>query len=105
MQAAAVDGLWSTAGNRPIGRQDLKGVSARVGRDQVTQAGGVVAVLDDDGEFVLPAEQGERLICCLASADAWGGGVIQGCGFVTLPAAGGLEISDGEGGFAVEMKE
>ena len=48
--AAAVDDLWSTAGNKPIDRQNLQYMSARVGRDQVTQAGGVIASLDDDGE-------------------------------------------------------
>ena len=103
--AAAVDGLWSTTGNKPIDRQNLKGVSARVSHDQVTQAGGVVASLDDDGEFVLPAKEGEHLLCHLESADIGGGEVIQGCGFLTLPASGELEITDGEGGFSVGMKE
>ncbi|MFI7598866.1 hypothetical protein [Actinoplanes sp. NPDC049681] len=103
--AAAVDGLWSTTGNKPIDRQNLQGVSARVSRDQVTQAGGVVAALDDDGEFVLPAKPGPHLICHLESADIGGGEVVQGCGFLTLPASGALRITDGEPGFSVGMKE
>ncbi|UQU62306.1 hypothetical protein COUCH_25120 [Couchioplanes caeruleus] len=103
--AAVVDDLWRTTGNKPVDRQNLKGVSARVSRDQVTQAGGVVAALDDDGEFVLPAKQGPHLICYLESADIGGGEVVQGCGFLTLPASGELEITDGEPGFSVGMKE
>jgi hypothetical protein len=103
--AAAVDELWSTTGNRAIDGQNLKSLTARVSQDQVTQAGGVVAALHDDGEFVLPAEQGEHLICYLETADVGGGEVIQGCGFLNLPASGELEVSDGEGGFTVGVKE
>jgi hypothetical protein len=103
--AAAVDDLWSTAGNKPIDRQNLKGVSARVTRDQVTQAGGVVAPLDDDGEFVLPVKEGPHLLCRLDSAIDNGPDVVQGCGFLTLPASGELGITDGENGFSAQMKE
>ncbi|WP_199516849.1 hypothetical protein [Nucisporomicrobium flavum] len=103
--AAAVDDLWSTTGNKPIGQQDLPYMAAQLNRDQVTRAGGVVAPLDDDGEFVLPAKEGEYLLCHLESADIGGGEVIQGCGFLTLPASGELEISRGEGGFRAGIKE
>ncbi|MFI7543782.1 hypothetical protein [Actinoplanes sp. NPDC049599] len=41
--AAAVDDLWSATGNKPIDQQNLRYISARVSRDQVTQAGGVIA--------------------------------------------------------------
>ncbi|MEV4704026.1 hypothetical protein [Actinoplanes sp. NPDC049316] len=103
--AAAVDDLWSTTGNKPISQQDLPYMAAPLNRDQVTQAGGVIAPLDDDGEFVLPAEEGQYLLCHLEPADIGDGGVIQGCGFLTLPASGELEISRGEGGFRAAMKE
>ena len=103
--AAAVDDLWSAAGNKPIDQQNLRYMSARVGRDQVTQAGGVIASLDDDGEFVLPAKGGSHLLCRLFPAVGGGAEVIRGCGFLTLPASGELEITDGEGGFSVGMKE
>ena len=102
--AAAVDDLWSTAGNKPIDRQNLQYMSARVGRDQVTQAGGVIASLDDDGEFVLSAKEGEHLLCHLEQGES-GREWARGCGFLTLPASGELEITDGEGGFSVGMKE
>ncbi|MFI7597261.1 hypothetical protein [Actinoplanes sp. NPDC049681] len=103
--AAAVDDLWSTTGKKPISQQDLPYMHAQLTRDQVTQAGGVVAPLDDDGEFVLPAKEGAYLLCHLESADIGGGEVIQGCGFLTLPASGELEISRGEGGFRARMKD
>ena len=103
--AAAVDGLWSTTGNKPIDQQDLPHMTARLDRDQVTQAGGVIASLDDDGEFVLPAKEGTHLLCHLDSAIDSGPDVVQGCGFLTLPASGELRITDGEGGFSVGMKE
>jgi hypothetical protein len=66
--AAAVDDLWSATGNKPIDQQNLRYMTARVDRDQVTQAGGVIASLDDDGEFVLPAKEGTHLLCHLDSA-------------------------------------
>ncbi|MEU7903744.1 hypothetical protein [Actinoplanes sp. NPDC049118] len=102
--ATAVDGLWSTTGNDPIDNQNPKDVSARVSRDQVTQAGGVVASLDDDGEFVLPAKEGAHLLCHLERGES-GREWARGCGFLTLPASGELRITDGEGGFYAEMKE
>ncbi|MFC3385405.1 hypothetical protein [Couchioplanes azureus] len=103
--AAAVDDLWSTSGNKPIGQENLKYMSARVSRDQVTQAGGVIAPLDEDGEFVLPAKEGSHLLCRLLPAVDGGAEVIRGCGFLTLPASGELSITDGEGGFYAEMKD
>ena len=103
--ATAVDDLWRTTGNDPIDRQNLKGASARISRDRVTQAGGAVAALDDDGEFVLPAKEGEHLLCYLESADIGGGEVIQGCGFLTLPASGELRITDGENGFSAVTED
>ena len=71
----------------------------------MTQAGGAVAALDDDGEFVLPAKEGEHLLCYLESADIGDGEVIQGCGFLTIPASGELRITDGENGFSAVTED
>ncbi|MEV6602143.1 hypothetical protein AB0M36_35635 [Actinoplanes sp. NPDC051346] len=103
--AAAVDKLWSDTGNDPIGQQDLSYLDARINRDQVTQAGGVIAALDDDGEFVLPAKEGQYLLCRLESADIGGGEVIQGCRLLALPASGELRITSADGGFYAKMKD
>ncbi|MFI7597260.1 hypothetical protein [Actinoplanes sp. NPDC049681] len=102
--AAAVDDLWSTTGNKPIGQQDLPHIDARLSRDQVTQAGGVVAALDDDGEFVLPAREGPHFLCHLERGES-GQEWARGCAFLTLPASGELRITDGEGGFSAQVKK
>jgi len=41
--AAAVDDLWRAGGNKPIDQQNLPYISAQLNREQVTQAGGVIA--------------------------------------------------------------
>jgi len=102
--ATAVDDLWRTTGNDPIDRQNLKGASARISRDRVTQAGGAVAALDDDGEFVLPAKEGEHLPCRLERGES-GREWVRGCGFLTLPASGELRITDGENGFSAVTED
>ncbi|MEV6598591.1 hypothetical protein AB0M36_17195 [Actinoplanes sp. NPDC051346] len=99
---AAVDDLWSAAGVAPP--EDMPHANIPLSRDQVTRAGGVIAPLDREGRFALPAKEGGYLLCRLKQTES-GGERTRGCGVLTLPAAGKLRITDGEGGFHAVLKE
>ncbi|WP_143162608.1 hypothetical protein [Couchioplanes caeruleus] len=64
--ADTLDDLWTAADVQPVDQTAMRYMSVPLSRDQATRAGGEIAPLDDDGEFVLPP--GSAITCSAASS-------------------------------------
>lgn len=89
-----------TAGIDVPGAADLPYVGGRVLRDGVTQAGGTLATVDQDGRFALTVT-GRHTVCRLVEAPQVD--VLKGCAVLDLPAQGTLELSVGDDGLRAAL--
>ena len=81
---------------------DLPYAGGRVLHDDVTRAGGVLAVVDEDGTFALRAT-GRHTVCRVAEAPQVD--VLRGCAVVDLPTDGRLRLSVGEAGLQATLDD
>jgi hypothetical protein len=75
-------------------------VSGRVLHESVTQAGGTLVTVDDQGRFTLRAP-GRRVLCLLYPAGQVD--LLGGCAAVDLPAEGTLTVGTGDAGVTASV--
>ena len=77
-------------------------MGATLSESDVSELGGTVTPVEEDGDFRITAPPGKYAVCYWA--DGIGGGV-AGCSDLELPREGELAAFWGEAGFYIAVKE
>ena len=91
------------AGADPPSPADLPYVSVRVRHEEVTALGGSLSPIDAHGEFTTGLT-GARYLCLLREVPQQAD-LLRGCAQLTLPRAGRLEVTVGEGGMRAVLDD
>jgi hypothetical protein len=99
-----MDGLfWELTGAEPLADPPAgAGLIVPLSESDVSELGGMVTPIADDGEFRITAQPGEYAICYWSVKS---GGRVSGCSDLELPREGELAAFWGEGGFHIGFKE
>lgn len=101
---AVMDGpFWELTGAEPIADpQQWAFLGATLSASDVSELGGTVTSIDEDGDFRITSPPGEYAICYWPDGI---GGEVWGCSDLELPREGELAASRGEGGFHIAVTE
>jgi hypothetical protein len=90
------------SGIDPPGEADLAFVEGRVRHEAVTETGGTLLPVGDDGTFSTTLT-GRRQLCVLRQLPQVD--LLRGCATVDLPADGGLDLTVGDDGVKAELRD
>jgi hypothetical protein len=95
--------FWELTGEEPVADpQEWVSVVGTLSESDVSELGGTVAPIEEDGDFRITAPPGEYAICYWMQRI---GGRVSGCADLELPREGELAASYGEAGFYITVKE
>lgn len=95
--------FWEVTGAQPIADpQEWNYLGGRLSESDVSQLGGMVTPIEEDGDFRITAPPGEYAVCYWLQRI---GGEISGCSRLELPHGGELMASWGEAGFEIAVRE
>lgn len=100
---AVMDGpFWELTGTEPIAEPSPWAYSvATLSESDVSELGGTVSAIEEDGDFRITAPPGEYVVCYWMHRV---GGGLDGCSELELPREGELRATWGEGGFRIAVK-
>lgn len=101
---AVMDGpFWELTGEEPVADpQEWAFVGGTLSESDVSELGGTVAPIEEDGDFRITAPPGEYAVCYWMQRV---GGGVSGCSDFELPREGELAAYYGEAGFHIAVKE
>lgn len=101
---AVMDGpLWELTGAEPLANpREWATLGMTLSQSDVSELGGTVTRIEEDGDFRITAPSGEYAICYWQQRI---GGEASGCADLALPREGKLAASWGEAGFHIAVKE
>ncbi|HYI32693.1 MAG TPA: hypothetical protein VEX88_04440 [Glaciibacter sp.] len=101
---AVMDGpFWELTGVEPLADpQEWAELVVPLSKSDVSELGGTVTPIDEDGDFRVTVQPGEYAVCY------WPGEIgrrVNGCADLEVPREGELAALWGEGGFDIAVKE
>lgn len=94
--------FWELTGEEPISdSQQWVSVVGTLSESDVSEVGGTVSPIEEDGDFRITAPPGEYAVCYWMQRI---GGGVSGCSELELPREGELAATYGEGGFRIAVK-
>jgi hypothetical protein len=95
--------FWELTGAEPIADpQEWVSVGGTLSESDVSELGGTVTPIEEDGDFRITAQPGEYAICYWLQRI---GGGVSGCSELELPREGELAAYYGEAGFHIVVTE